>query len=168
MTTIKARTSVVTLYQGDYLDRIRHIERQYEEALRSEVRSPRLLNEVPASVTLADEHATLVAEAEATAVNVTLRALGRKEWRALVAAHPPRDGNEDDKQVGVNEDSFKDPLILSSIVDPALTEDDLDMLSEADSDQLYLLCWALNRLPVDGPKALRVLPQNQPSDATSN
>ena len=168
MTTIQPRTSQVTIYQGDYLDNIRHLERQYEEALKSEGKTSRMMSEVPASAALAEQHAALVAEAEESAVTITLRALGRKEWRALVADNPPREGNKDDEQVGVNEDSFKDPLIVASIVEPKLSEDDLDMLSEADNDRLYLTCWSLNRLPGDSPKVLRVSPQNQPSDATSN
>ena len=89
MTTIQPRTSQVTIYQGDYLDNIRHLERQYEEALKSEGKTSRMMSEVPASAALAEQHAALVAEAEESAVTITLRALGRKEWRALVADNPP-------------------------------------------------------------------------------
>lgn len=164
--TIVPRTSVVTIFQGDYLDRIRHLEAKYAAAVESEKSAPRMLSEVPESMGLAAEHEALVAEAEGTALDITVQALGRKAWRALVAEHPPREGVDSDVLVGVNESTFKDPLISVSIVSPVLSEDELDQLSDADNDRLYLTAWALNRGTPAGPKALHASPANQASDAT--
>lgn len=167
MTTFEPRTAVVTIFQGDYLDRIRFLEQKYQAAVESEKSGPpRMNDEVPESVGLAEEHKALVAEAEATALNVTLKALGRKAWRALVAQHPPRDGNDEDKAVGVNEETFKDALIAASVVAPDLSEDDLDALADTDNDALYYTAFGLNRSRVVGPKVLPVSQANQQSDVT--
>lgn len=170
MSTIQPRTATVTIYQGDYLDRLRFLEQQFDAAVRSEKSAtamPRLASDVPESHRLADEHAALSAEAESTALNVTLRALGRREWRTIVAAHPPRDEHAGDAKVGVNEESFKEALVAASILEPELTEDDLDRLSDIDFDRLYLTAFGLNRSPASAPKGLS-LPTSPESDGTSN
>lgn len=167
MTIIQPRQATVVIYQGDYLDRIRHLERRYEAALASERGTTRLLDEVPESVDLAAQHKALVAEAEESATTVTLKALGRKQWRALVAANPARDGNKEDEAVGVNEDTFKDVLVPVSILEPLLSEEDLDRISDIDFDRLYYTAFALNRSPAASPKAL-VSPTSPGSDETSN
>lgn len=169
MVTIEPRTSIVTIFQGDYLDRIRHLEQRHAAAVKAEkAAGPRVLSEVPESHTLAEEHAALVEEAEASALDVVLKALGRKAWRELVAQHPPREGHEGDKEVGVDESTFKDALISASIVSPEMSEDDLDLLSDADNDRLYLTAFALNRGMAAGPKALPASPPNPENDKTSN
>lgn len=165
MTTIEPRTSVVTIYGGDYLDRIRHLEQKYEAAVKSEKSADRLLADDSQSPALAAEHEALVAEAEASAVHVTLKALGRKTWRALVASNPARENHAGDAVVGVNEDTFKDALVPASIISPVLSEDELDALSDIDFDRLYFTAFALNRNPAASPKAL-VSPQSTESDET--
>lgn len=154
-TTIDPRTAVVTIFQGDYLDRIRFIEQQHKAAVEAEKAGPpRMNDEIPESVSLAQQHKSLVAEAEASALNITVRALGRKAWRALVAAHPVRADNRADEIVGVNEDTFKDALVPVSIVSPELTPDELDQLSDAQFDTIYYTAFGLNRGPQSAPKVL--------------
>lgn len=166
---IEARTSVVTIYTGDYLDRIRHLEAKAEAAREAADGGPRRMGEIPEYVRLAEEHDALVAEAEERALHVKLRALGRREWKRLLDEHPPRKDNEDDAALGVNEDTFKEALVPASIVEPAdLTEDDLDALSAIDFDRLYLAAFGLNRAPGGDPKANLVSRMSTPSDETSN
>lgn len=155
MSTIAARTATVDIYVGDYLDRIRHLEREYDAALKEEAaEGPRLNHEEPRSEALRAEHVALVAEAEESAVHIVLRALRRSEWRELVKLHPPRENHKGDAAVGVDESTFKDALVPVSIVSPTLDEDDLDNLSDVDFDRLYLTAFALNRSPAASPKAL--------------
>ena len=166
MVTIEPRTAVVTIFQGDYMDRIRHLEQRHKAATDAEKSGPpRMNSEIPESVEIAKEHKALVAEAEATALNVTVRALTRRAWRELVAEHPVRDGNRADAVVGVNEDTFKDALVPLSIVEPVLTEDDLEVLSDAQWDQIYYTAFDLNR-GTPSPKALLVSQSNPESDET--
>lgn len=154
MTTIKPRTATVDIYQGDYLDRIRHLEQRYEAAVRAEGKTTRLASEVPESHALFEEHAALVAEAKESSIVVTVGALGRKGWRELVKAHPPREDNDSDEEMGVNEESFKDALVPVSIVSPEFTDEDLDNLADVDFDRIYYTAFALNRSPAASPKVL--------------
>lgn len=49
-------------------------------------------------------------------VSFTLQALPRKRWAEFTAAHPPRDGNETDKLVDVDQSAL-DPMIAASITE---------------------------------------------------
>lgn len=171
MSTIPARTATVDIYVGDYLDRIRHLEREYDSALAQEKsEGPRLNDEVPRSLEIREQHTALVAEANESAIQIVLRALRRSEWRELVQKYPPREGHKGDASAGVDESQFKDALVPVSIVSPSLTADDLDNLSDVDFDRLYFTAFALNRLPAASPKALN-LPDSQTSqesDGTSS
>jgi hypothetical protein len=93
-------------------------------------------------------------------VEFRLRARPRREFKAIVDAHPPRraeDGGVDDrdKWMGVNADTFLDALVRVSVVEPELDEDDwatLDAaLTDRQFDQLYDAAWGLNRREVDVP-----------------
>lgn len=163
--TIQPRTSTVVIYQGDYIDRIRLLERKAEAAREAAEGAPRTLDETPDYLALAEEHDALVREAEESAVHVVVRALRRSEWKALVAEHPAREGHKGDEAVGVNEETFKDALVAASV---DLTADDLDNLSDVDFDRLYFAAFALNRAPVADPKAGLVSRMTQQSDETSN
>lgn len=162
MSIIKPRTATVTIYGGDYLDRIRHLERQAEAAQAAHGGEPASLSEEPEYMGLARQHDELVREAEESALHIVVGALPRGTWRQLVADHPPRkvgvDGATEqharqDAVAGVNELSFRDALVPLSIVSPDLSADDLDALSDIDFERLYLTAFALNRAPVSDPKA---------------
>ena len=205
-TRFKPRQAVVTIYGGDYLDRIRHLERQYdqltvdiEQAQKREASTTRTMDEDLESVELTErrdaiarEHAAVKAEADQVArTDVTLQALPRKVWKALVAAHPARKAGDDgvtaamaeaDARVGVNEDTFQPALVgggtvklpdgteapYRSIVEPDdLGPDELEELSDAQFDQLYLTAFALNRTVPADPKASLGSPATPTSSATS-
>lgn len=91
-----------------------------------------------------------------------LRAMSRPDFRALVAAHPPRrdpetnEPHERDKYVGVDTDAFYDALIRASVVDPELDEaewKDLleEKLTDSQFDALSSAAWFLNRGDIDVP-----------------
>lgn len=165
---IEARTAVVTIYGGDYLDRIRDLELKAEAAKDAADGTARTLDEVPEYLELAQQHDDLVREAEAQALHVRIRALGRREWRDLVAAHPPRESNKDDALAGVNEDTFKDALVAASVIEPeGITSEDLDRLADIDYDRLYLTAFALNRGAAPDPKASLVSRLTKTSDEIS-
>lgn len=99
-----------------------------------------------------------------------LRALPRPAWKDLLAAHPPRKGDdgavdERDKYVGVNLDTFFEALVRSAVVEPQMDDEDWAMLfGEALTDRQFDLlsdaAWGLNRREVDVPfsrAALRIL-----------
>ena len=104
-------------------------------------------------------------EAEESAAHVTVTALRRSAWKALVAEHPPREGHKGDAAIGVNEETFRDALVAASV---DLDADDLDMLSDADHERLYFSAFALNRVAPD-PKAANLVSRlTPPSDEISN
>jgi hypothetical protein len=49
-------------------------------------------------------------------VRVVIKGLTRGEFRRLLTAHPPRDGDDLDARLGYNSDTFGDALITASIV----------------------------------------------------
>ncbi len=183
MSIVKPRTSEVTIYQGDYLDRLRFLERQYDEMVKAESKTTPLLNDIPESTRLAEEHEALKAEAEKTAIHVQLRAVRRSQYRELADAHPPRNGDDEDPQVvladskmGVNEKEFRLVLVPAAIVQirvgdditewSGMSEDDreefLDTITEADFELLFSHAFALVNAFGSAPKALK-LPASQTS-----
>lgn len=173
----KPRTAVVTIYQGDYLDRIVDLERRADAARDAEDGLPLTNGESPKYLQLASEHDALVAEAEESAVRVRVKALPRHEWTAMIAKHPPRTVAKDkitkqeearDAMVGVNESTFMEELVPASVIEPDLSADDLAQLSFGHFNNLYLTAFALNRTVGSDPKADLVSRMTKPSDETSS
>lgn len=154
------RTATVNVYVGDYHDRLDHLERRVLEAADSFDGRSATLDETPEHLALAAEYDALAAEASKHRVEVTLRALGRKQSKELRAAHPPRSGDSaTDMQVrgdlvmGVNEETFKDELVRASVIAPEMTEDDFDNLSEGAFSVLYATALDLTYGVPEDPKA---------------
>jgi hypothetical protein len=91
-----------------------------------------------------------------------LRALPRRQFRELVAAHPPRrdpDSNDpvqEDAVLGVNRETFFDALIRAAVVEPELADDEwTELFDEKLTDRQYGdledAAWFLNRAEVDVP-----------------
>lgn len=167
------RAAIVALYQGTDSEQIAVLREAAERAAKDESKAPRLMHEESSAEALAAKHDEFVAEAKGRAIMVELRALGRKQWRALVAANPPRDGNEDDQAVGVDEDKFSEALVPASIATPAFERDAdrdafLDSLSDAQFSKLYITAFALNRTVAADPKELLGSERSPSSSATEN
>ena len=150
-TVLNALTTTVVLYQGDDLAKIEELRIAAERGKSS---GPALGGEPSA----AKVHDDFVTKAEKRAVKVVLKALPRKSWRALVAAHPPRDGDDGDKSMGVNDETFGEALIAVSIASPVFPSDSerdafVDSLRDADFERLYASAFALNRGKTAAPKA---------------
>jgi len=60
-----------------------------------------------------DEQKAIIASG---VVRVVIKGLTRGEFRRLLTAHPPRDGDDLDGRLGYNSDTFGDALISASIV----------------------------------------------------
>lgn len=88
-------------------------------------------------------------------MDVTLRALARKDWKSLLEKHPPRDDVDSDRTLGLNGETFYDALILACWVEPDLEKDErtelLDLLTGAQFDKLAASAFALNRRDVGVP-----------------
>ena len=99
---------------------------QREIARRGDVddeapRKPRRLSEAPEDLEgqLAEVRAQMEPLKETIAsgvVRIVIKGLTRGEFRRLLTAHPPRDGDAYDERVGYNVDTFGDALIQACIV----------------------------------------------------
>lgn len=103
----------------------------------------------------------LQAEMVEHTLQVRMRALPRPEWKKLIAAHPPRRGedntiDERDKYVGLNMESFWPAMIRACTIAPEMDDEDWDLLlgtalTDAQFDSLSDAAWGINRSDVDIP-----------------
>lgn len=163
MTKLKPRTVVVTLYQGDDQERMDDLDRRIRLAEKDLERRQRTgevatLDEAESLPDLREELREVAEQAEPEAVKVRLRALGHKRWHSLLEEHPPRPDREDDKQVGVNEDTFAEALVRACLLEPTFDtpadrDEFLGELSFAQFENLYVHAFTLNRsLGAQAPK----------------
>lgn len=123
-TTLKARTTVVTLFQGDDLDPITERAKDVKKVAESTI--PRRIGDGDPALTEASKSFDdFMDDATGRAVLVGLAALPRKVFGALRAEHPPRmvadldpdapEGAEvvhgGDARAGFNQDTLGDALV---------------------------------------------------------
>lgn len=151
------RTAEVLIFQGsDYA--------QFQELLAAVERAgnttgPRRVSDSSDAVAAAaDAYDAFVAEAAERAVTVRLEAVGRRRFRELVAAHPPREGNVYDQSRGYNIETFGDDLVPASLSPGQFGSEEerdefLDNLSAADWSRVYNQALALSEDMGPDPKA---------------
>lgn len=168
-----AQTLTRTFPDGDYPDRLDKAMAAYDAAFKDEQKNGvgmLLATEQPASEILRAEYEALKAEAEADAAAkgriVTLKALGRKQWRPLKEKHPPRVGDDvdedtakGDRLASVNTDSVEDDLVFASVISPefgsrAEFDEWADDLSEGEWNTLVRDAWRLVNVAKYDPKSL--------------
>jgi len=171
-TTIKPRSTVVTLFQGDDYDRIAELSAAVEQAAKVAVTDgQRRLGDAPEVVDAAKAYDEFVAEAAERGVKVTLHAMGRKAWGELLAKHPVREEtvtdaegvvtttpHELDSHYGFNYETLGDDLVPASIApgqfDTNAERDNfLDNLSDGEFSRLYSAAVPLNQSAGADPKA---------------
>lgn len=155
-----AERTVQLCLRGDLVAEFEELERRLEAARKSAAADDSLASggEV---VAISQQIEQLRERMQAATKTFRLRALPRKKYRGMVAAHPPRrdeDGklHELDAMVAVNLETFLDPLVRACLVEPKLTEQQMDrlldeVLSDRQFDELANAAWALNRHDVAVP-----------------
>jgi hypothetical protein len=108
---ISRRTEQVPIFQGDDAAAIEQARRDFNRVAAAEVRPPLRQGDPTPVQEAAEAYDAVVADALPRAVMATVRALGRRAYRHLRAAHPPREGNDGDRDLGFNEDTFLDALL---------------------------------------------------------
>lgn len=174
MIELKPRTKLVSLYQGDDLTRHDELLAEMERAARGIGGTSARLGDDPQAAARAAAEAfnAFKDEAEERAAKIELRAVGRKAWRDMVAAHPPRPDNDADEARGFNVDKFADDLIPACIAEgqfPSAADRDafLDDLPDGLWNLLYSECLKLNQAIGPDPKARLSLPLDPISGAIS-
>lgn len=88
-------------------------------------------------------------------LTLTVRAIPKPDFDALLLAHPPRDDHPRDAQNGFNRDAVNDALIRACIVTPEMTDARwgklIKVLVTAQYQQVLEAVNAVNFTPVDVP-----------------
>jgi hypothetical protein len=99
----------------------------------------------------AAEVLALEAEIDESLVAFRFRALSARDWRVLMAAHPPtKQQKTANEQATLNEDSFWPAAVAACLVDPALTPEQVleleaSVLTSDQWDALKATCLTVNR-----------------------
>lgn len=129
MTSIKPRTASIVIYQGDDLATLNDLRKAAEASVRRQEGAPSRLGDDRGPTPEQEAYDAFVGEAADRAVVVEFRAIGRKRFAELVAAHPARkveveftdaDGNvrktldthPDDAGFDVNVETFGEALLM--------------------------------------------------------
>ncbi len=149
-------STVLVFLAGDLVAEHEELDRQ----LRDFQHDPNAGIEGDGRSELAEQIRALEARMKADTYPVRLRALKRRDFKALVAAHPPRrtpegDVDERDADRGFNIDSLYEELVPRSIIDPHLPEAELqeflDDLTDGQFIELGNTAFFLNRGSIDVP-----------------
>lgn len=163
--TLKPNSTVVTLLQGDDLDRVAELLAAVTQA--ASLTSPSRIGDADPTQDAIRAYDAFMDEASERAVKVELVALPRKRYREMVAAHPARmvpgpDGaevvHEDDADAGFNTDTLGDDLVPLSFAPGQFGTDFerdefVDALSDGQFSVLYSAALGLNRGFGPNPKA---------------
>ena len=118
-TKIERRRATVTLYQGNYEQELADL---FEAAMTAErletLASSKRANTRSQAGALAKQYDALLAEAESTAVKVTVWALSNSIWGPLADEHPPREDDAEDAKRGLNMKTFPPVLLCAALVAP--------------------------------------------------
>jgi hypothetical protein len=156
-------------FRGDLVAEFQQLERELEEAQSSKTDS---LDSGAGA--LLERMEAIQAEMRESTYDVRLRAMPHPDFMALTAKHPPRrndDGSivDEDEGLRVNADTFWEPFIRASIIDPELpTAGDWDEFVAGITDHQYnelgVAALNLNRGAVSVPFSLAASSMKRTSD----
>lgn len=166
--TMNQRTFKVQLFQGDDLARLAELRNAADAARPTGVSTGAEDGDYAAA---AQEHDEFLAEARDRAVVIELKPMLRKDYQALLVQHPPRDDDDGDAVIGANAATFAEPLLMASIVSPAMSDAErqefLDSLNMAQFSLLADEALTINRL-VFAPKARLLGSVHSPSSGETS
>jgi hypothetical protein len=173
--TVQRRTETVYLYQGDDQVALDEALDEYQQAIVNA--GPARLGDT-LTTDAAAKYDKLKDELKERAVPVTVRALGGRAFRKLLAECPPRKGNEADEAAGCDTDKMSEALLEyvtdheRTIVAPALGAKSavvawLDDLSDGDYSLIFSAAMRVNRGGQPNPKASLTSRLEAISNATS-
>jgi len=112
------------------------------------------------------------ADMQQASVVFRLRGLNRRDWAALIAAHPGRKDSDVDRKLGYNTESFFPAIIRASIIEPLLSDEQWErldaVLPSSQFDALLDAALAVSRRKVDVPFSLAASATLQSSGETSS
>lgn len=167
---VQRPTRRIPLYQSDDQERLadlaRAMERAVMEALEGEG-GPKRINDTPAR-DAGEAYDAFKAEALERATHVNITALSGREWREMLAAHPPREDALDDEgkvveswpqdhEVGFNVQEMSVPLVIACVDidqfdDEAEREEFVNDLAAPQFRRLYTAVYRVNTEEGPDPK----------------
>lgn len=167
----RPRRTVPIVLAGNLQQEIEELDVEIDKAEAAPASDRRLTSRSQEAIIapLLARRAELVAEAESMTLQVTIEGLPGTDYRALLAAHPPRtvDGKPDPRDaLGANEETVRAPLVRSCIVD---LDDDtaqwlLGFVTDRQMDELVVAALAVNRRPDAVPLPRRPSPTRTSED----
>lgn len=143
--------TVEVCLRGDLVAQVEDAERE----LRDVRTNAQTMADRGAARVLAERIQALREEMQSSSVVFRLRGLTRQGWTALLTEHPPRPGEQTDKTLGYNTDTFFPALIRACLVEPELNDEQWEQLdavmSAAQFDDLADAALAASRRKVDIP-----------------
>lgn len=152
-----AERTVQLCLRGDLVVEFEELERDLETARKSAGDSLAGGSDV---VVVSQQIEELRERMKTATKTFRLRALPRRQWRDLVAAHPPRRGEDgkvvDSDAIGVNADTYFETIIRACTVEPQLSDEQWtrlldEVLTDRQFDTLSDAAWGLNRRDVEVP-----------------
>jgi len=170
----RAQDSMTVHLPGPLRAEWQQVKEAYDRKNASQT-AQQMLNPDAGLKRLAAQLAELEEQMAENAIVITVQALRRQRtpatpvdeltWKELCEKHPPRKGKDGkplpEDSTGINMKTFPEPLIRASIVAPDLSPEEWDtllyeVLTEAQFDGLFEICWRLNRNKVDVPFSFAV------------
>jgi hypothetical protein len=170
----RAQDSMTIHLPGPLRAQWKQVKEEYDRKKAAQT-STQMLNPEPGLKHLAAQLADLEEQMAENSIEVTVQALRRQRtpstpkdepiWRELCDQHPPRKGKDGkplpEDSPGVNMDTFPPALIRASIIGPDLSPDEWDLLlheymTDRQYDELFGLCWRLNKGTIDIPFSFAV------------
>ncbi|MFC5744832.1 hypothetical protein [Actinomadura rugatobispora] len=148
--------SVPLCLRGDLQRRHEDLERELQDAQEADRQGSSLADGGKARK-VAEEIQQIEREMREHTHPFAFRALPSREYRDLVAEHPPRKDDQMDALYGVNMHTFPHTLISKCCIDPPMTVEQVadlcDVLTDGQQMDLFLCPAQLNRERVDIPKS---------------
>lgn len=107
--------------RGDLVAELEELDRQYAAA--PEAGNDVRLTSGAERRRIAERAAAVKEQMAAATIVFRLRAMDRNDWDDLLKAHPPREGDAEDKENGYDTSTFPNALIKASAVEPELTDE---------------------------------------------
>jgi hypothetical protein len=154
-------TTVAICLKGSLAAQHAALDRELTDRLERRGRTNSLAGDGTAQ--LREQIEALEAEMKEHTYPFRLRALGRNKWRRLMEKYPPRKEGEGvtaevagmDVMSGVNRELFMEPMLKACIIDPKLSDEQWEQLSEKLTDRQYedlvSAAWDINQGKIDIP-----------------
>ena len=160
------RRTIQHCVRGDLVAEVERLERDLMNTRSPDSR----LTGNPEARKIAERIEAVREEMQDSTIEFVLQALPRRSFQKFCVAHPPRDGNDEDRALGFNTETFHDDLVRASIVEPELSDEQwetlADRMTSAQWQEFVTASQLLNIEKVSVPFSLSASAALQRSDET--